>query len=81
MKGPLVEVERDTMDYSVGQRPINETYEPPNPIPQFRARPKLHQTQPSTRRPVYTTITKESTQGTSAEASANSRAADAKKSN
>ncbi len=81
MKVQPVEAERDTVDYSVGQRPIHGAYEPPNRIPQFRPRPKVHQTQPSKRRPQYATITKEATQSTSTEATANSLSADAKKSN
>ena len=58
MKEQHVEVGRSAVDYSVGQRPIHDTYEPPNPIPQFRQRPKLHQAQPPIKRPAYSVITK-----------------------
>ena len=82
MKEQPIEVGRSAIDYSVGQRPINETYEPPNPIPQFRPRPKLQQAQappPSTKRPGYPTITKKLAQGAPPEVSANSKVADSKK--
>ena len=80
MKEEPIEVERNTVDYSVGQRPIHEAYEPPNPIPQFRPRPKLHQAQPTTRKRSYPTITTQLTQSPGSEVSAGSRAADSKKS-
>lgn len=82
MKEQPVGVGRDPIDHSVGQRPINETYEPPNPIPQFRPRPKLQQAQPPpTRRPAYATLTKKLAKGAPAEGAADSRVADSKKSN
>ena len=81
MKEQPIEVGRSAVDYSVGQRPIHETYEPPNPIPQFRPRPKLQQAQPPTKRPAYPTITRKLTQNTAPETSASSKTAGAKKSN
>ena len=81
MKEQPIEIGRSPVDYSVGQRPIHETYEPPNPIPQFRPRPKLYQAQPPTRRPAYPTITKKMTQDTPSEVSTDSQTANSKKSN
>ncbi len=81
MKEQPVGVGRDPIDHSVGQRPINETYEPPNPIPQFRPRPKLQQAQPPpTRRPGYPTLTKKLAQEAQPEVSTDSRVANPKKS-
>ena len=80
MKDQSVDIERSPLDYSIGQRPIHETYEPPNPIPQFRPRPKLHQSQVPARRPAYPSITKKSAQDTPSEASTASQAAASKKS-
>ena len=85
MKEQPVGVGRDPIDHSVGQRPIHETYEPPDPIPQFRPRPKLQQAQPSptkvpTKRPRVPTITTKRTQAASPEATKGSQAADSKKS-
>jgi hypothetical protein len=80
MKEQPIETERNAIDYSVGQRPIHEIYEPPNPIPRFRPRPKLHQAQPSTSRPAYP-ITKKLMQDTSSAGTVDSQAADSKKSN
>ena len=80
MKDQSVDIERSPVDYSIGQRPIHETYEPPNPIPQFRPRPKLHQAQVSTRRPAYPTITKKPAQDVPSEVSTDSQTADLKKS-
>ena len=82
MKEQPVGVGRDPIDHSVGHRPINETYEPPNPIPQFRSRPKLQQPQPPpTRRPGHPTLTKKLAQEARLEAPTNSRVTDSKKSN
>ena len=80
MKDQSVDIERSPLDYSIGQRPIHETYEPPNPIPQFRPRPKLHQSQVPTRRPAYPTITKKSAQATPSAASTDLQTADSEKS-
>ena len=78
MKEQSVKNERSPVDYAIGQRPIHETYEPPNPIPQFRPRPKLHQSQVPARRPAYPPITKQP-QNTPSEASTGSQAAGSKK--
>lgn len=81
MKEQPVGVGRDPIDYSVGQRPIHETYEPPDPIPQFRPRPKLQQAQPPpTKRPGFPTITTKRTQAASPETAKSVQAADSKKS-
>lgn len=79
MKEQPVEVGRSAVDYSIGQRPVHDTYEPPNPIPQFRPRPKVHQAQPPIKRPAYSTITKRLTKEVSAEASADPQTVDSKK--
>ena len=41
MKEQPVEDREHVIGHSIGQRPINTTYEPPGPLPQFRARPQL----------------------------------------
>ena len=46
MKAQPIETRDHNIENSVGQRPIHATYEPPGPLPQFRARPKLTQAQP-----------------------------------
>ena len=46
MKGQPIETRENGIEHSVGQRPIHMTYEPPGPLPEFRARPKLSQAQP-----------------------------------
>ena len=50
MKEQPIETPTETKEYvighSIGQRPIHITYEPPGPLPQFRARPKLSPAQP-----------------------------------
>ena len=46
MKEQPVETRENGIKNSVGQRPIHATYEPPGPLPQFRARPKLSPAQP-----------------------------------
>ena len=79
MKEQPVEVGRSAVDYSIGQRPIHDTYEPPNPIPQFRPRPKIHQAQPPIKRPAYSTITKQLTKEGMPEASAKPQRAVSKK--
>ncbi|RKU34555.1 hypothetical protein C6496_19590 [Candidatus Poribacteria bacterium] len=81
MKEQPVEVGRSAVDYSIGQRPIHDTYEPPNPIPQFRPRPKIHQAQPSIKRPAYSTITQRLTKEGMPEAAAKPQTAVSKKSN
>ena len=79
MKEQPVEVGRSAVDPSVRQRPIHDTYEPPNPIPQFRPRPKLHQAQPPIKRPAYSTITKRLTKEVSPKVSADPKAANSQK--
>ena len=78
MKEQPVGVGRSAIDYSVGQRPVHNTYEPPNPIPQFRARPKIHQGEPPIKRPAYSTITQRLTKQVSTEASLDPQKADVK---
>lgn len=46
MKEQPVETRENNIENSIGQRPIHATYEPPGPLPQFRARPRLTQVQP-----------------------------------
>ncbi|MDE0423734.1 MAG: hypothetical protein OXN25_02570 [Candidatus Poribacteria bacterium] len=81
MKEQPVGVGRSAVDYSVGQRPVHNTYEPPNPIPQFRARPKIHQAEPSIKRPAYSTITQRLTKTGVPETSADPLTAESKKNN
>ena len=47
MKEQPIETRENGIEHSVGQRPIHATYEPPGPLPEFRARPKLSQVQPA----------------------------------
>ena len=79
MKEQPVEVGRSAVDYSIGQRPIHDTYEPPNPIPQFRPRPKIHQSQPPIKRPVYSTITQRLKKEAAPQVSAKPQTADSGK--
>ena len=46
MKEQPIETREHVIGHSIGQRPIHTTYEPPGPLPQFRARPKLSPAQP-----------------------------------
>ena len=46
MKEQPVEDREHVIGHSIGQRPIHTTYEPPGPLPQFRARPKLSPASP-----------------------------------
>lgn len=59
MKEQPIETKEHVIGHSIGQRPIHTTYEPPGPLPQFRARPKLSpappQTVPKKRTPPSTT--------------------------
>ncbi len=50
MKAQPIETRENGIEHSVGQRPIHTTYEPPGPLPEFRARPKLSQAQPATKK-------------------------------
>ena len=80
MKEQPVGVGRDPIDYSVGQRPIHENYEPPDPIPQFRPRPKLQHAQPlPVKRPGFSSITTKRSQMASPETAKVSQAAGSKK--
>ncbi len=53
MKEQQTEIQSEVIEQSVGQRPIHVSYEPPEPLPQFRRRPKLRHTSVSTRRRLY----------------------------
>ena len=46
MKEQPIETKDHVIGHSIGQRPIHTTYEPPGPLPQFRARPKLSPAKP-----------------------------------
>jgi len=46
MKEQPIETKEHVIGQSIGQRPIHTTYEPPGPLPQFRARPKVSPVQP-----------------------------------
>ena len=46
MKEQPIETKEHVIGHSIGQRPIHTTYEPPGPLPQFRARPKLSPVKP-----------------------------------
>ena len=46
MKEQPIETRDHNIENPIGQRPIHATYEPPGPLPQFRARPRLTQVQP-----------------------------------
>jgi hypothetical protein len=79
MKEQPVEIRENPVESAIGQRPIHVTYEPPAPLPQFRARPKLGQPQPAPkRRPPASTAAKLA-QNTSIEVPAESETTDAKK--
>ena len=79
MKEQPVGVGRDPIDYSVGQRPIQETYEPPDPIPQFRPRPRLQQP-PPVKKPRFPSTMTGRAQVAPPKATKDSQAADSKKS-
>ena len=81
MKEQPIETKEHVIGHSIGQRPIHTTYEPPGPLPQFRARPKLSPTPP---KPVPKKRTPASTntklaQNTSIEVPADSETAAAEK--
>ena len=46
MKEQPIETRDHNIENPIGQRPIHATYEPPGPLPQFRARPRLTEVQP-----------------------------------
>lgn len=50
MKEQPVDSQTAVQEHPVAQRPIHASYEPPDPVPQFRPRPKLRQAPVSTRR-------------------------------
>ncbi len=74
MKEQLIEDREDVFGHSIGQRPIHTTYEPPGPLPQFRARPKVGpaspQPQPVPRRLLHVASAVKATQKASPEISA-----------
>ena len=73
MKEQPIENREHVIGHSIGQRPIHATYEPPEPLPQFRPRPKLSpassQPQPVPKRLLHVASAVKSTQRTSSEAS------------
>ena len=79
MKEQPIETRENGVEYSVGQRPIHTTYEPPGPLPQFRARPKLSQVQPATKQQVPPSTTVKSGQNSSPEVVVDSGSAAPKK--
>lgn len=50
MKEQPVDTPTAVQEHPVAQRPVHASYEPPEPVPQFRPRPKLRQAPVSTRR-------------------------------
>ena len=72
MKEQPIETRENGIDHSVGQRPIHTTYEPPGPLPQFRARPKLIQAQPTTKKQAAPSTTVKPGQNVSSEVTADS---------
>ena len=85
MKEKPIETKEHVIGQSIGQRPIHTTYEPPGPLPQFRARPKVNPAQPQPvpkkRTPASTTsTTTKLAQNTSIEVPADSETAAAEKS-
>ena len=79
MKEQPIETRENGVEHSVGQRPIHTTYEPPGPLPQFRARPKLSQVQPATKKQAVPSTTVKSGQNTSPEVAVDSGSAAPKK--
>ena len=73
MKEQPVESGEYVLGHSIGQRPIHTTYEPPEPLPQFRPRPKLSpvspQPQPVPKRLLHVASAVKSTQKVAPEAS------------
>ena len=80
MKEQPIETREHVIGHSIGQRPIHTTYEPPGPLPQFRARPKLSQPQPAARKRAPASAATKLAQNTSIEVPAKSEAAVTKKS-
>ena len=79
MKEQPIETRDNGIEHSVGQRPIHTTYEPPGPLPQFRARPKLSQAQPATKKQAAPSTTVKPAQNVSPEVTAASGGAAPKK--
>jgi hypothetical protein len=79
MKEQPIETRENGIEHSVGQRPIHTTYEPPGPLPQFRARPKLSQAQPTTQKQAAPSTTVKQGQNVSPEVVADSGGAASKK--
>ena len=72
MKEQPIDTKEHVIGHSIGQRPIHTTYEPPGPLPQFRARPKLspaQQPQPVPKRLLHVASAVKQTQKASPEAS------------
>ena len=70
MKEQPVEDREHVIGHSIGQRPIHTTYEPPGPLPQFRARPQLSpspQPQPVPKRLLHVASAVKATQKVSPE--------------
>ncbi len=80
MKAQPIETRENGIEHSVGQRPIHTTYEPPGPLPQFRARPKLSRVQPTTEKQTAPSTTVKPEQNTSPEVTLDSGSAAPKKS-
>lgn len=82
MKEQPIETKEHVIGHSIGQRPIHTTYEPPGPLPQFRARPKLSPAQPQTARkkPTPPATTAKVAQNTSIEVPTDSETAASEKS-
>ena len=82
MKAQPVETREHVIGHSIGQRPIHTTYEPPGPLPQFRARPKLSPAQPQSvsKKQTPPSTTPKLAQNTSIEVPADSETADSEKS-
>ena len=80
MKAQPIETRENGIEHSVGQRPIHTTYEPPGPLPEFRARPKLSQAQPATKKQAAPSTTVKPDQNGSPEVAVDSESAAPKES-
>lgn len=80
MKEQPIETREHVIGHSIGQRPIHTTYEPPGPLPQFRTRPKVGQSQPAPKKRAAAPATGKLARNTSIEVPPKSGAADPKKS-
>ena len=79
MKEQPLETREHVIGHSIGQRPVHTAYEPPGPLPQFRARPKLGQPQPAPKKRTPASTAAKLAQNTSIEVPAGSKTTDAKK--